>query len=304
MGSRPVLRDFTPADVDRIRALADGVESATGIVPLGDDAWTGMHEFAGRDRGIFDATGEGYAHLARHHVDEWSVELVALPDSDVDRDALLAAAVDVAAAEGGGRLTYWVHGADRDTDADDRARRAGFARDRDLLQMRVPLPLADPPRWPDGTEVRTFRPGVDEREWVEVNNRAFAGHPEQGAWTVEMLRAREQEVWFEPDGFVLAFDADGLAGFCWTKVHEAQPPREPDALGEIYVIGADPSRHGRGLGRALTTAGLASLADRGLRVGMLYVDADNEAAVGLYRALGFVTDRIDRAYSRTVEAAA
>ena len=102
--------------------------------------------------------------------------------------------------------------------------------------------------------------------------------------------------WFDPEGFVLAFDADGLAGFCWTKVHPPQPPREPDALGEIYVIGADPSRHGRGLGRALTTAGLESLAGRGITVGMLYVDADNDAAVGLYRALGFVTHRTDRAY--------
>jgi len=159
-------------------------------------------------------------------------------------------------------------------------------------------------RWPEGTIVRSFRIGEDEAAWVPVNNRAFAGHPEQGAWTVEMLQAREQEDWFDPEGFVLAFDAASeggrLAGFCWTKVHPAQPPREPDALGEIYVIGADPSRHGRGLGRALTTAGLESLAGRGITVGMLYVDADNVAAVGLYRALGFVTHRTDRAYGREI----
>ena len=42
---------------------------------------------------------------------------------------------------------------------------------------------------------------------------------------------------------------------------------------------------------------------RGIPIGMLYVDAANEAAVGLYRALGFVTHRTDRAYGRDVEAA-
>jgi mycothiol synthase len=303
-----VLRDFSGDDVARVRALADAFESATGIVPLGDDAWTGMHTMAGRDRGVFDESGEAYAHLARHHDDEWSVELVARPGASVDLDRLLRDALGVMAIEGGGHVTYWVHGAETDPDADARAAAAGFAVERDLLQMRVPLPLPDvvldAAHWPDGTTVRSFRIGEDEAAWVPVNNRAFAGHPEQGAWTVEMLQAREQEDWFDPDGFVLAFDADSeggrLAGFCWTKVHPAQPPREPDALGEIYVIGADPGRHGRGLGRALTTAGLESLAGRGITVGMLYVDADNVAAVGLYRALGFVTHRTDRAYGREI----
>ncbi len=309
MGSRQVLRDFSDDDVARVRALTDSFEAATGIVPLGDDAWTGMHAMAGRDRGVFDQSGEAYAHLARHHEDEWSIELVARPGALVDLDALLSDALAVIAADGGGHVTYWVHGTEADPAADARAAGAGFAAERDLLQMRVPLPLPgevlDAAQWPDGTTVRSFRIGEDEAAWVPVNNRAFAGHPEQGAWTIEMLQAREQEDWFDPDGFVLAFDAasdgGGLAGFCWTKVHPAQPPREPDALGEIYVIGTDPSRHGRGLGRALTTAGLESLAGRGITVGILYVDADNVAAVGLYRALGFVTHRTDRAYGREIE---
>jgi mycothiol synthase len=299
-----VVRDFSPSDLARVRALTDAVEAATGIVPLGDDAWTGIHTLAGRDRGLFDSSGDAYAHLARHHSDEWSVELAALPDTDVDLDGLLGAALAVVADEGGGHVTYWVHGADSDPKADDRARRAGFVLDRELFQMRVPLPLADAPRWPEGTIVRTFRPGEDEAAWVEVNNRSFAGHPEQGAWTVDMLRAREQEDWFDPEGFVMAFDEAGLAGSCWTKVHPPAPPREPDALGEIYVIGADPGRQGRGLGRALTTAGLEALATRGITVGMLFVDAANDAAVGLYRALGFVVHRTDRAYGQDVAPAA
>jgi mycothiol synthase len=294
-----VLQDFSPADVERIRALADEVETATGVVPFGDDAWTGMHAARGRDRGLLVGDGDAYAHLAHHHPGEWSVELAVHPGAPDVRAELVAAAVTVVRAEGKGHVTFWAHGA---TDADDAlARDTGFVLERELLQMRVALPLADPVRWPDGVSVRSFVPGQDEAAWVEVNNRAFAGHPEQGAWTVAMLEQREQETWFDPEGLILAFDRDGLAGSCWTKIHPPQPPREPDALGEIYVIGADPSRHGRGLGRALTAAGLASMADRGIRVGMLFVDAANEAAVGLYHALGFTTARTDRGYGLDVK---
>ncbi len=289
-----MLQDFAPADVGRIRALADAVETATGVVPFGDDAWTGMHAAHGRDRGLLSDDGNAYAHLAHHHASEWSLELAVRPGATDVRAALLAGALDLVRREGGGHVTFWVRGSDPADDA--LARGTGFTLERELLQMRVALPLADPVRWPDGVTVRTFVPGQDEAAWVGVNNRAFAGHPEQGAWTIEMMEQREQEPWFDPAGLLLAFDADRLAGSCWTKVHPPQPPSEPDALGEIYVIGADPDRHGRGLGRALTSAGLASLAERGINVGMLFVDAANEAAVGLYRALGFTTHRSDRAY--------
>jgi mycothiol synthase len=144
--------------------------------------------------------------------------------------------------------------------------------------------------------------GRDEHAWLEVNNRAFAGHPEQGGWTLDTIKQREHADWFDPNGFLVAFDRDGLAGFCWTKIHPAMPPKEPVALGEIYVIGADPARQGRGLGRALTVGGLASIANRGVTMGMLYVDGANTAAVGLYRSLGFTTHRVDLAYGIQVEA--
>jgi mycothiol synthase len=110
------------------------------------------------------------------------------------------------------------------------------------------------------------------------------------------LDLRLNEPWFDPKGFLLAFDTDGLAGFCWTKIHEAE------GLGEIYVVGKDPSRQGKGksLGRPLVLAGLQSLAERGVPTGMLFVDAANEPALRLYLSLGFTTRRIDRAYEREV----
>ena len=114
--------------------------------------------------------------------------------------------------------------------------------------------------------------------------------------TLEVLQARQSESWYDPEGFLL-HEVDGdLAGFCWTKVHAEQSP----PLGEIYAIAVHPEHHGRGLGRALTLAGLAHLAGRGLRHAILYVESDNRPALRMYRGLGFDKEFTNRAYQRIV----
>lgn len=207
--------------------------------------------------------------------------------------ALLRSAIDVVAEEGGGDVHWWVHGATAVEDA--AALAAGFAPGRQLLQLRRPLPTGIPVE----VVTRAFEPGGDEAAWVAVNNRAFAGHPEQGGWDVDALTRREAEPWFDPDGFRL-HERDGrLAAFCWTKLH---PPGTEDAsvVGEIYVIGVDPDFQGLSLGRQLTLAGLHSIARRDVPIGMLYVDAANATARKLYDRLGFALHRTDQAYSTTV----
>ena len=151
--------------------------------------------------------------------------------------------------------------------------------------MRVPLPLSEAPRWPDGhRRCARSSPTRTSASWLAVNNRAFAADPDQGSLDESRAaRTRWPSRGSTPPGFLLAVDAEGIAGFCWTKIHPAEPPHEPERLGEIYVIGVDPDRQGTGLGRALVVAGLASMHERGVRTGMLFVDAANAAAVALYR---------------------
>lgn len=193
----------------------------------------------------------------------------------------------------GGKVRLWVMQATAEDDAD--ADRLGFTPERDLPQMRVPLPLpAEIVATARPVATRAFQPGRDDEAWLSVNNRAFAGHPEQGGWTLDDLRMRMKADWFDPEGFLVADapDGDGLIGSCWTKVHRHSVP----VLGEIYVVSVDPARHSEGWGRALTVAGLQWMTEQGVPVGMLYADANNTTAIELYKSLGFTVDHVDRSY--------
>ncbi|HSU37859.1 MAG TPA: mycothiol synthase [Propionibacteriaceae bacterium] len=168
---------------------------------------------------------------------------------------------------------------------------------RTLLIMTRPLrgDLADPVPVP-GVQIRTFVPGRDEEAWLAVNAAAFAHHPEQGRMTIDDLRDRMAESWFDPNGFFLAVRDDAVVGFHWTKQH-------PNRLGEVYVLGVDPAR-GRGLGKALLLTGLRHLEHQGNSVVQLYVEADHARAVGLYQAYGFSTASRDVMYAQQAETAA
>ncbi len=295
-------------DARAVLALAAAAADEDRVMPLSEHVMLHLRyggDAQARNLLLHDG-GElaGYAHLdPTDPVEGPSGEMVVHPrwrDHGVGRklvDALVTAA-------GGRPLRLWAHG---DLPAATRlATSAGFERVRSLWQMRRSLqaPL-DRPVYPEGITVRTFAPGRDEAAWTELNRRAFARHPEQGAWTREDLDQRERESWFDPDGFFLAERDGRLAGFHWTKIHGVQPAGEQggeqpgppageegsghghDAIGEVYVVGVDPGERGNGLGRALTLTGLRYLRSRGLFQVMLYVDESNTAAIRLYESLGF-----------------
>lgn len=313
-----VLRHLEETDVRDVGVLVERVTEADGVHPLSEHVM--LHLRYGGDVDVRHVLarveGElvGYAHLdVTDKVAGSSAELAVTPTArrqgvayDIVRH-LLAETPD-------GRLRLWSHG--EPGGAAPLAASLGFTRSRVLWQMRRslagPLPEAV---LPDGVRLRSFLPGLDDDEWLALNAAAFVDLADQGGWTLEDLHVRMREPWFDPAGFLVATEegADGehMVGFHWTKVHGADhahvaEPRNGDdtthdhdpaqdhqhghghePIGEVYVVGIAPGQQGRGLGRALTLAGLSHLRTRGLPDAMLYVDASNTAAIALYGSLGF-----------------
>jgi mycothiol synthase len=202
-----------------------------------------------------------------------------------------------------GELLIWAHGDHPDARA--LAAKLGFSPVRELLQLRAPVPAAasrsgERTGRPSTDTMSDFRPGVDDAEWLTLNARSFADHPEQGSLLQADLDARVAESWFDPRDFIVARDDSGaMVGFCWLKVEggaDAVAGSE-SAIGEFYAVGVDPGHQGVGLGRRLVDAGMTRLAERGIRVASLYVEGDNTRAVALYRSIGFDSHSIDIQYA-------
>jgi mycothiol synthase len=305
------LTRLSPAQVAEVRAFVEAVEEADGVAPLSEHVL--LHLPHGGDADVRhllarDDTGTlvGYAHLdVTDPVAGSSGELAVLPSARGHGTGRVLAGRLVALAPDG-RLRLWAHG--EHPAAARLAAQAGLVRSRVLWQMRRPLDAALPAVvLPEGVAVRTFAVGRDEDAWTALNARAFRDHPDQGSWSGEEVRLREAEPWFDPSGFFLAERDGRLVGFHWTKVHGrgASPvggrdlaDHSHDPVGEVYVVGVDPSEQGHGLGPALTLLGLHSLRDRGLPEVMLYVDEDNRPAVRVYERLGFRRAATDVCFSR------
>ncbi len=238
--------------------------------------------------GVTGDTGEGAV-----------LELVVAPDCRGEGAG--TALIEAVLAENITGLRGWSHG--NHSAAADLAARFGFRPVRELWRMRLTRAAVEQAVpaliLPEGIVLRPFVRGEDEDAWLAANAAAFADHPEQGSTTRADLEARMDEDWFDADGFLLAVrEGDGaLLGFHWTKIHPGvgAHPR----MGEVYVVGVTPDAQGMGLGKALTIAGIEYLHRKGLQAIMLYVDADNAAAVALYRKLGFTRWDVDVMYAGT-----
>jgi mycothiol synthase len=205
------LDRLSPSEVSAVLELARAAGDTDGAHPLSEHVV--LHLRHGGDLPsvhLVIRDGKellGYAHVdVTDPVEGPSAELVVHPlhrRHGLGR-LLVQGAIEAAeAADEAGRLRLWAHGDHPSASA--LALSLGFTRARVLWQMRRSL-FADLPEatLPPGVRLRPFRPGEDDEAWVELNQKAFAGHPEQGRWELRDLRLRMQERWFDPDGFLLA----------------------------------------------------------------------------------------------------
>lgn len=299
-----IKRQMKPDDIAIVRDLLRDAERADGHRPLSDHLWLdlvdgGREGFAGLVAWESDHDHPvAYAQISKGH-DSFSVEIVVHPHHRYEMHLigpeLLEAVLHEVAVNGGGHVHWWVF--EPTIGHEQVAQQFGLTPGRTLHQMRRSLPLSSSDASAK-VAVRTFVKGQDEQAWLNVNNQAFALHPEQGGWDLATLTTRLNEPWFDASGFILHDIDETLAGFCWTKVHTDTDP----VLGEIYVVAVDPKYRGQGLGKSMVVSGLINMSDRGITTAMLYVDTNNEAAMSLYGDLGFRIHRTDRAFVGDVAA--
>lgn len=294
-----ILAQDGVTDPAAVTDLARRAAGADGDPPFSDQtlvdlrsAKAGLRSVVATDDGAL--VGVAVINPDPDQASTFTVELVVDPER---REAGIGTALArEVRAQVNGTVEAWAHG---DHPAAQRlAETYGLTAVRDLHRLRrplsgasdIPLPVAPT----EGLKIRPFEQDRDESGWLKVNSQAFSDHPEQGKMTLDDLRQREAEEWFDAPGFLLAVrseDPDDIQGFHWTKIHPATD--DSPAVGEVYAVGVSPEQQGRGLGKALTAAGINYLAEQDLEHVMLYVDGDNTSAMALYEKLGFERWHLD-----------
>lgn len=170
----------------------------------------------------------------------------------------------------------------------DFLREAGFTVERLALSLGREGLEAPQARLPQGWALEALEPGQDgaAADFAAVRNRNFRELPGSTPTTAEdWLRVLEGGD-LVPGGLVLLRDPEGQARASLLVEAEA-PEDDPEAI-SIGALSVDPGLRGQGLGRALVRHGLALGRKAGYSRAHLSVDSDNENALSLYRAEGFV----------------
>jgi ribosomal protein S18 acetylase RimI-like enzyme len=132
---------------------------------------------------------------------------------------------------------------------------------------------------PAGFEVRGLRDGD-----VESRARAhFEAFSPGSKMTAEYYRGFMRAPSYDRDLDSVAIAPDGAVAAYAMAWLDRQ-----NLVGEFEPVGTRPEFQRRGLGRAVLLRGLRKMQGRGMREAIVYTNGTNDAAIALYRSVGFV----------------
>ena len=159
----------------------------------------------------------------------------------------------------------------------------GYDPIRHNFEMQIDFEgMPDPPAWPEGTSVRTFEPGRDDRALYDLHTDAFAD-----AWEFEQASYERWRHWhvdrpdFDASLCLLSQEGGVLTGFALCRTSYA------DHDGWVNLLGVRRAWRRRGLGMALLRHSFVELWNREAREVGLGVDAASlTGATRLYERAG------------------
>jgi mycothiol synthase len=245
-----------------------------------------------RDIRVVDLEGRlvGYADVDPIGSDpvRWWTAVKAHPEADID--AVVGELLQWAEERAGhGLLRVWNPSEVKGMGA--AFERCGLLPIRHSFRMAIDLDgEPEPPAWPEGISVRTFRDGegpvvyeVFRETWLDTLEPEEEPYEEWAHWTVE----RED---FDPTLWFLACQGEEIAGFSLCRPSETRSDS-----GIVNLLGVRRGWRRRGLGEALLRHSFREFHRRGFPRVVLGVDADSpNGATRLYERVGMhVARRVD-----------
>ncbi|MBV7327963.1 GNAT family N-acetyltransferase [Chloroflexi bacterium TSY] len=188
---------------------------------------------------------------------------------------------EIAQAAGDPGFIFQVRCDDKDMQKLEILKQLGLTVNRRFAIMERPhLDDIDEPILPPGIALLPYRTGVDDRAWHEAYHDAFADHWGQLGMTYEQWLYTVGKSDYHPDLNLVAWDDAQIAGFCYCKIS--------GEMSSIRWLGVRPAWRRRGLGDALTKAGLLALKQAGAKQIKLGVDYESETGPArVYARNGF-----------------